>query len=195
MCFTIEMSYQTIQPPFTLKFREMSKKELKDYYKWYHDVMPQRIEMLANAIKDTSGYEHWKADYTPASLSRLGKWLAGQVEKRPRTTSEVNEISTRSPYPIDISDWELTNRTFSLAIDVGMYFSHVLLHNFPSLRWEQPFGNKKFIDYGQPVLTGFGPMFFNPVQILVTLAYGLAKNKHKGERLAELYDVWAKMVK
>jgi hypothetical protein len=189
------MPYTTIQPPFTFKFREMSKTELRDYYKWYHDVMPQRIDILASAIKDTPGYEHWKPDHSPASLVMLGKWLASQVEKRPRTTTEVNEISARSPYPIDIADWELTNRPFSLAIDVGMYFSQVLLRNFPSLRWEQPFGSKKFIDYGQPVLTGFGPMFFNPVQIMVTLAYGLAKEKHRGERLAELYGVWAKMVK
>ena len=37
------MKYQIIQPPFTLKFREMSKEELKEYYKWFMAVMPNRI--------------------------------------------------------------------------------------------------------------------------------------------------------
>jgi hypothetical protein len=40
------MAYQIIQPPFTLKFREMSKAELRDYYRWFHDCIPVRIWQL-----------------------------------------------------------------------------------------------------------------------------------------------------
>jgi hypothetical protein len=125
----------------------------------------------------------------------LGKWFSAQVEKRPRTTDEIEGIVGQSPYSIDTEDWELTGRTISLAIDVGMYFGQVLLRNHGSLKWEQPLKNKKFIDYGQPVLTGFGAMPFNPVQMMITLAYGLIRKKHTGRRLRELYDIWVKMIK
>lgn len=189
------MPYATIQPPFTLKFREMSKQELKAYYRWFFAVLPQRRNELAEAVCQSPGFEMWQLDDTPASLDRLGEWFAAQAEKRQRTPDERQEIASRSAHPIDVPNEELTNRTFSLAMDVGMYLSQVMLKNHPSLRWEQQFGSNKFIDYGQPVLVGFGAVPFNPVRMLVTLAYGLVSKKETGRGLRELYDIWSKMVR
>jgi hypothetical protein len=189
------MVYQIIQPPFTLQFREMSKQELKDYFQWFLDVLPTRIRELASAVRQTPGFETWQLDGTPASLNALGEWFATQAEAGQRTSEERVEIANRSAYPIDISNEELTNRTFSLAMDVGMYLAQVLLKNHPSLRWEQPFGSKKFVDYGQPVLVGFGAAPLNPVDIAVTLAYGLVSKRRGGQRLREIYDHWSQQVR
>jgi hypothetical protein len=79
-------------------------------------------------------------------------------------------------------------------MDVGMYVSRVLVTNNSSLKWEQPFGNKGFVDYGQPVLTGSGGVPFNPVRMLVTLGYGLVSGKETGRGLRELYDIWSKLL-
>jgi hypothetical protein len=189
------MAYTTIQPPFTLKFGEMSKHELKDYFRWFFDVLPQRTGELAEAMRQSPGFETWQPDQTPASLDALGEWFAVQAETRQRTPDERQEITSRSSYPIEVPNEELTNRTFSLAMDIGMYLAQVLLKNFPSLRWEQPLGDKKFADYGQPVLVGFGPVPLNPVRIAVTLAYGLVSKKQSGKRLREVYDYWSKRVR
>ena len=186
------MTYATIQPPFTLKFREMPKKELTDYFAWFRIIQPQRLDELANAVKQTPGFEAWKADFTPASLDRMGEWFAEQIKTRLRTEEEILQIRDQSSIPIEIPGEELTNRTFSLAMDIGMYFSQVLLKNHPTLQWEQQFGNKKDADYGQPVLVGFGPVAFNPVRLMVTLAYGVVSKKKTGKSLRELYDIWAK---
>jgi hypothetical protein len=186
------MTYATIQPPFTLKFREMPKKELTDYFAWFRNIQPQRLDELANAVKQTPGFEAWKADFTPASLDRMGEWFAEQIKTRLRTEEEILQIRDQSSIPIEIPGEELTNRTFSLAMDIGMYFSQVLLKNHPTLQWEQQFGNKKDADYGQPVLVGFGPVAFNPVRLMVTLAYGVVSKKKTGKSLRELYDIWAK---
>lgn len=188
------MSYAIIQPPFTLKFREMSKKELRDYFHWFIESMPDRIRELTAAVQQTPGFEAWQADKTPFSLDMLGEWLAGQVEERPRTLEEIQEIKSRSSFPIDISEKELTNKTFSLAMDVGMYVSQVFLKNHPSLRWDQVFGNKKYVDYGQPVLIVFAPAPFNPVRMIVTLAYGLVNKTRGGRPLRDIYDIWAQKV-
>lgn len=176
-------------------FREMSKKELRDYFKWFVGAIPGRTIELANALGQTPGFETWQPDGSPDSLDSLGDWLASQVQARPRTDEELQEIKSGSRYPIDVSGGELTNKTFSLAMDTGMYLSQVLLQNHPSLRWNQEFGNKRSIDYGQPVLVefGFGPL--NPVQIMVTLAYGLVEKTRTGRRLREVYDTWTAQVR
>lgn len=189
------MTYAIIQPPFTRPFREMSKKELREYFAWFQAILPERLTVLTGAVHLTAGFEDWNADFTPASLDQLGHWHAAQVEARPRTQQEIQEIENRQSFPIEIPGDELTTRTFSLAMDVGMYLSQVFLQAHPSLRWDQPFGGKKSIDYGQPVLIGFGAVPFNPVRMLVTLSYGVLSKHRDGKSLRELYDVWAKMIR
>lgn len=188
------MSYTTIQPPFTLKFREMSKQELKSYFRWFFDVLPQRINELTEAVIQSPGFENWQPDQTPDSLDMLGAWFASQADTRPRTAEEIHRITSGSAYPIEVPNEELTNRTFSLAMDIGMYLSQVFLKNHPSLRWDQPFGSKNFIHYGQPVLVGFGVLTFNPVYMVVMLAYGLVSKKEPGNGLRDIYDIWSKMI-
>ena len=188
--------YGTIQPPFTLKFHDMPKKELKAYFKWFQEIMPERIEELASAVQSSPGFENWRPDFSPNSLNALGEWFATQIETRRRTKEEIDEFNAQTPYPIEISDRELANRTFSRAMDIGMYLSQVLLRNNPPLKWDQPFGSRRFIDYGQPVLVPFhhGKVPFNPVRSLVTLAYGLRDKDYTGKRLREIYDIWSKSI-
>jgi hypothetical protein len=152
------------------------------------------VKELANAVTQTPGFETWNPDFTPASLGRLGEWFVGQVEIRSRTQDELQAIYDRLVFPMDIPNEELTNRTFSLAMDIGMYFSQVLIKNHPSLTWVQPLESKRFADYGQPSLAGFGSLTLNPVRIAVTLAYGLARKSKTGKRLQEIYDYWAQRV-
>lgn len=187
-------AYNTIKPPFTLKFPQMSKEELKEYGRWFHQIMPQRIAELTKVVQSSPDFGDWRPSFTPASLSVLGRWFAIQVDTRTRTQEE--QLERRSPYPIERSDWELTDRTFSLAVDVGMYLSQVLLRDYPSLKWDQPTGSKKFIDYGQPILIGFaGDVPLNPIHIVIMLAYGIAQKMKTGKALRDIYDIWSKMVK
>ena len=188
------MLNHAVPPPFTYRFRHLSRKELKDYYQWFIDAIPKGISNLAEAVRQTPGFENWRPDFTPSSLDTLGEWFATQVEKRKRTDEEIEQIKNGLTFLMEISREELTDRTFSVAVDVGMYFSQVLLNSHPSLQWNQPFGGKLHIDYGQPVLAGFGAMAFNPVQMMTTLAYGLVNKKQTGRRLREIYDIWSKKV-
>ncbi len=191
---SLNMAYNTIHPPFTLKLREMPRNELYRYFQWFIDVLPERVVELAQAVKQTPGFETWQPDCTPASLDTLGEWFPRQVEMRNRTQEELQAIKDRLAFPVEISGEELTNRTFSLAMDVGMYFSQVLLKNYQTLRWEQPTNDKKFADYGQAVLMGFSNAPLNPVRIILVLARSIANKKQTGKRLRELYNIWAKLV-
>lgn len=185
------MTYSTIQPPFTLQFRDMTKKELIAYATWLHDSVPGRIAELTDAVKATPGYERWEPNMTPESLEDLGRWFEGQVETRKKGGEEVEQARAKLTFPVDIPEEELTNRTFSLAMDIGMYFAQVILLNLPGVRWDQPLKNKKFADYGQPVIMGFGTVPLNPVRVVVMTAYGVSRQKPA--RLRDLYDTWARM--
>jgi hypothetical protein len=100
------MTYATIQPPFTLKFREMSKTELADYYRWFFHSMPDRIEELTKAVKQSEGFEQWSPDFSESSLDALGSWFASQVESRPLTLNELAELPA---YLVKSVGPELTN--------------------------------------------------------------------------------------
>lgn len=188
------MSYEIIQPPFTLNFREMPKQELKAYFAWFQNILPQRLRELGSAVEATPGFEGWRPNCKKESLEPLGEWFAGQVEMRPRTNEELQDIQSQMSMPIEVPDSELTDRTFSLAMDVGMYLSNVLLNDHPTLRWDQQFGSRSWVDYGQPVLVGFGVVPFNPVSMVVTLAYGIASKKKVGRDLRNIYEIWSKRV-
>lgn len=187
------MSYSIIQPPFTMRFREMPKRELAAYAAWFHKVIPERIAEVTKAVKVTPGYEGWGPSATPDSLEALGRWLEGQVETRERTDDEIAETRAALTFPINPSGQELTNRTFSLAMDIGMYFAEVVLKNLAGTRWTQPLENKKLADYGQPVVTGFGALMLNPVRVMVTTAYAISRKKPA--ELRALYDTWARMTR
>jgi hypothetical protein len=129
------MTYSIIQPPFTLDFQNMSKKELKAYFNWIQQVLPQRLNELTLAVQQTPGFEPWNADSSPESLDMLDHWFATQVEVRPRTPEEVQAIERHATHLIvEVPKSELSDRTFSIALDVGLYLSQVFLMHHPALR-------------------------------------------------------------
>ena len=185
------MDYEIIQPPFTLKFREMPKPDLRAYNHWFFGVMPGRITGLEEEVRRSPAQAQWRADFTPDSLETLGQWFEGQVEVRTKTEQETEDLKAKLTFPIDVAGEQLTNRTFSLAMDIGMYFGQVILKNLSGTKWDQPLRNDKFADYGQPVIMGFGSVPLNPVRIVVTTAYSVARKKPA--QLRGLYDIWVKM--
>jgi hypothetical protein len=190
----IVMTYKIIQPPFTLKFSEMSRQELVDYAVWFHGIIDDRIAELEAAVRETPSYGSWTATVKTVSLETLGEWFAGEVKTRPRTPGEMTELKSRGDLLLSVPEIELTNRSFSLAIDVGMYVARIFERSYQELSWTQFLDNKRFADYGQPVLTGFGPVPLNPIRIALTLAYGIAAGKQTGNRLMEIFDYWSKQV-
>ncbi len=190
-------NYTIISPPFPFNFREMKKKEIEIFFNWFMAIIPERIKTLTQAVQATPSYESWKPDYSPDSLSDLGDWFATNIQTRHRTMEEKDEIYQNAPgwfRQVEIKNEELNNRTFSLAIDIGIYLSQVFLKNNSSISWHLYKGSNKDINYGQPVLKGFGDKYLNPIHLMVTLAYGLADGSHHSGRLRELYNIWKTFV-
>ena len=62
------MSYQIINNlPSDFIFSDKSNSELKHYEEWFKTNKEKRIKQLIEAIKESKGFENWKADFTPSS--------------------------------------------------------------------------------------------------------------------------------
>ena len=188
------MTYTMAEPPFSVGFPSMTKQQLKEFFVWFQDVIPERLDVLIKAVHETPGFESWDPDFSPESLDGLGNWFAGEVETRQRSADEMAAIESTLKFPIEISTDELTLRTFSIALDIGIYLSQVFMKNYPNLEWFVDLRNKRHADYGRPALKGFRVCQFNPVRVAIVIAYGLADKSKDGSRLRDLYEVWRKDV-
>ena len=84
-----------------------------------------RIQELVKAVKATKGYENWEADFSPEPLKMLWKWFEENVEIEKLSEEEYKEKRAAVPDYIEIQDWDITIKTRSLAVDIGIYFGEV----------------------------------------------------------------------
>lgn len=184
------MIYDKVQIPVSQELTQMSKSDLREFYEWFTCNMSRRVVCLERAVTTTPGYENWIADFSPESLDSLGNWFASVAESRPLTMAEIEERKQRAPMLLDFSKDHITSLTLAIAFDVGIYLGMVFSNNLGSLRWSQKFGSKGSVDYGQPVLEGFGKAIFNPLRTAHVLAMQLAEGSHDGSRLKSIYEHW-----
>jgi hypothetical protein len=181
------MTYSVVHSPFRREPREMPPQELERFYQWFFRVMPERAAQLADYVKATPGFKSWESNYLPTSLDSLGEWFANHVE----IGAHGRAVATIA----DVNRWELSSETFSLCMDIGMYLGETLQKNNPSLRWEQIISDRRFADYGYPVLVGFSNAPLNPIRIVTTIAQGIAISRYTGARLREVYNIWNELAK
>ena len=173
-----------------LNFAETPVPELRAFYRRFVAAVPERILALAAEVR--LEYPDWTADSSKQSFVDLDAWMKNHVATRRRTPHEVALIESDSPYPIDVPREDLTEATFSLASDCGIYLAQTLLKRHPHLHWDLPLGTKRFIDYGQPVLAGFGrEVVMNPARIGETLCYTIASGQPPLGGIVKLLERWS----
>jgi hypothetical protein len=194
----VDFYYEIIQPPFSLDYKIMTKKELRELYEWYINIIPERIKILTKAVNTTKNFEDWKADYTPKSLLKLGEWLSLIGEKEKMSEKKINVIKKNlaDKYKsIDFDDTELTEKTISICMDIGMYMSQIFLKNNPILKWQLMLGDKRNVDYGHPVIVFGKGSEFNPMRIPCVIADALIDKTDKPSQIYETYKVWIEFIK
>jgi len=175
-----------------IDFQKMSKREIGDYFAEFTNAVPEQLQRLHIDVNRTPGFDTWRADETADSLLDLGKWLSTHTETRMRTPEELNAIKSRLTMDVPISRRDLTDLTIARAARVGIYLAATLHRNHPDTKWTYHVTPRNLADYGQPILSGFPNVDFNPVRIGVVLARGVADGKRGADRLAELYAFWSR---
>ena len=187
--------YRHFSPPMRLDFSGWSRQDARSYFSWFVDQIPERIDELRRVVEAVG--PDCTLNCSPDSLACLGHFLFAHVEIRPSTPAEIAEESDELPAQlrehVQLEKWQLTERTLSLCVDVGIYLAEVLRSSHNGLRWS--LWTRKTVDYNRPVLVGFqGGMPFDPARIAINVALGKARDKSQPERLQELFRVWSKKV-
>jgi hypothetical protein len=185
--------YGEIQSPIDENVYKRNKKQAKVFFNWYINEIPTRVQILSDYVRSSPEFSSWQANLLVESLDDLGKWFCKQVETRPRSEEEISDIRKRAPALFDavgIPQDELTGKTFSLAIDIGMYLSQIMQKNVKNAEWVLITKGRKSNNFNHPVLSTGGILKFNPTYLMVTYSYGIARGTKKPEGLRELYEIW-----
>jgi len=180
------MSYAVAWVPYPHELRAMSVEELHAFMRAFLDAIPRRIPQLTEVVRESKGYETWEGDLSPYSLDTLGEWFVPNIRTRLWTPEEKERM--RRHFTI-VNIWTPTERTFSLAFDIGIYLSQVFMKGDPSLQWEQLIDDKKRPGYGMPLLTRSGRVLLDPVGEVIGLTFELAANPFGGKKVRRLYDM------
>src|SRR5487761_987862 len=81
--------YKIIEFPFPEPWRELTKKQAAETFNWFLSEIPNRLEILFNAI-GSSGHPEIveKLDYSPKSLVPLALWLSIHSHTRKKSPEE-----------------------------------------------------------------------------------------------------------
>lgn len=187
--------YKIITFPFSGNVNGLSKDGAIQFFNWYLQQIPIRITQLSEFIIKTPGYDKWIPDNSSDSLIPLGQWFSQKISTRDRTPFEIHEINSKLGKfqgLIPIARLVLSQESYSLAFDLGMYLSQVLIKNVPGLHWELVTKPKNDAFYNHPVLKLTGKMMCDPVHLSIIYAGGLNDGTYKPIGLKELYEIWKK---
>lgn len=183
--------YQVINNlPIDYAFQSKTKDELKLYGTWFNENKEIRLNHLIEYVKSTPNYEHWNANFTSESLKQLGKWLKENIETEKIPQDEYDKKRAEIPSYIELNDWDLTIKTRSILVDVGIYFGETFIHTHVKYKWEQYFSKvKRDVDNGH-IIIKLKTNDLNPIWIILNVGLGLAKEKKDENCLYNLFKVW-----
>lgn len=191
------MSYKPIDPPIGLNlrsthFRDMTKSELKLYHDWFLHAISDRVQELARAVRSDLQFYDWRPDETVGSLKPLATWIAKNVQTRPRTEEEMEQVRAHTQPHLHflILDREITPRTSSIAFDFGIYLGLVAKRQFSQLHWRQVVKDRRDADFGHMVLDGLGPVPYNPILIADVIISGIARGTKTSDDVLSGFDFW-----
>ena len=187
-----ELAYRPFDPPERLDFDGWTRKEARAYFDWFVGQIPERLYELRRVVAAADA--DCELDGSPDSLACLGEPFLGWVTTRPRTPDEKAEAYADLPeHPqgaVEVEDWELTEETLSLCVDVGIYFGEVFRAAHPQIEWQ--LWTRKSVGHHRPVLVGAqGNVPLDPINIATNIAFGTARGRGRPGRLRELFDVWS----
>lgn len=205
------MEYEVIDNfPFTcyhidraVCFGSYDKRTVKQFAQWFQENKEDRLRMLIGCVRSDPKYADWNPDYSRESLRTLARWLYDNVEPEKFTDEEYAIMQSRM-YDSGgrclgvASEYNVTIRTKSIIVDVGIYLGEVMIHEHDWLFWEQELGGgRKSVDYGYMVIRiKFSKPYslsFNPVEIADVHAFRVLKSKlgiqpYDPDRMVKAYD-------
>ncbi|MFS0873066.1 hypothetical protein AB3N00_24155 [Paenibacillus xylanilyticus] len=113
---------------------------------------------------------------------------------RKLTSEEMNEELELVPHwmrpEAEENVLKFSKDTENQIIDIGIYFSSVLLHSSNQLKWMVIHKPRNHVDVNQPVLAGTGKIRLNPIRVVDVCAARVLNDAGNIKMLSDLYVWW-----
>ncbi len=186
------MSYKILEIPENLEkpYSEMSKAGALAFFEWLNQNAQVRIAELDSLLKSSG--ENVLLDFSPESLVPLGYWLKKVLMIREKTDEEIRTLVDSVPdwlkETVKTQDKELTEQSLSIAFDLAIYFSQVLIKADDRIKWNMHTKASKLdANRNQLVLTTGNKLDVNPIQSMKVICYQIATGKEKTDALINFY--------
>lgn len=187
-------------------FYALTKPQADQFLEKLVRAVPERMRQLEGFV--TERRPAWKPDCTERAFLTLCEVFQESIETVPRTPTEMAaEVESQRRVQPEIfqllggkvRNWELSDRTLSLAYDAGICFGQDLLSKESRLRWRVE--TRRNADFHHPVLavprTGQrAPLILgSSINIFLTTAYGIASMNPRRATMSTVYLEWMKYLR
>lgn len=197
------LNYDILIPPLSKPFDMLSLEEATNYFEWYINCIPKRIEYLRRV-------SNLQLDFSSESLVPLWNWLLkhAEIENTPKARlKEFNSQIKAMPYDIANTVLKENETQFSLQTeyilrDIAMYFGEVCVKNNQAIYWGFHTDTEKDSFANMPILMGFldrdfSPPFqaeFDPTFTVRCIACNIFDGDATKQDLKYMYDKWQRMM-
>lgn len=186
------MDYPMMEPPFQVKpFKEMTKKDAQEHFRWYTGQIEDRIGLLRRAFDMTGGGSDEDLDLSPNSLKPMWKWFLKRVtfaDKSPeKIREELESMSSCLSDTTGVNIKEPSKETQILAMDIAIYFGEVFVKHFEKISWGFVTKPRSLPYVNKPVLVGFRKTELDPRMVILNML-----DEQDPDALLKLYDIWVK---
>ena len=186
---TDHIKYQKIDLPvdYAKSFLELSKTEIKDYFDWFLKIKNERKELLCDYL--FSDKEICLCESNLRTIESFLIEIFGTDKQNKKLNSQRQAYNDLESF-IKIENGKLNNYAVSICYDIGIYTGELIIHLDKEIRWVIE-TNKKYADYGQPILMKKGcKLTLNPFRVAKNIAARIADKTNKEDVLQDTFSAW-----
>lgn len=144
--------------PLTGDYANLTAKQAKDYFMWFQDIMPKRIDYMLARCSQEMCVPVEQLTCFPNGFLEVWKWFRMRQTMRASTPEEMSQMESQFGFlgeswvPTRILD----EATECLHFDIGMFFGDQFIRHYPNdLSWSFYLKPKNDMFVKAPVILGF----------------------------------------
>lgn len=198
-----QIDYDILIPPINKPIAEFNKYETDNYFNWFIEKIPERLDYLKFKCSTDLGIQEDLIDLSPESLIVIWDWFLKIVE------IEDNQNYNPGIF-VSISNKQLTLESEYIIRDIAMYVGETFIRNVNGIKWSYNKPPKMDVNDNMPLLAGF--MFkncktlfktkqvinnfqevFEPVGMVRVQALKILDNTQNRNDLYNLFSIWLEL--
>lgn len=182
-----------IFPEYFDEFETLKPKEVEPFFNWYVSQSEERISCLKAYYEADTGKKD-TFDFSPTSLIEVWSWYLKKIVKVQKSVEQIEYEKSLEPdfAQDDVLDYEFSEETEALMLDISYYFAETIIRNHPQIHWSYFTKPKSRVSVKSPVLIGlkYENDDLDPRTIVWVCSHDCVEEEDKNI-LYDTYSYWA----